>query len=130
MDTSIPPFGAPDLSLESVRSLSSGAVAIALIGLLEAVSVALAMFVRRTMRPGLPLNVPNAKVPGRPFMSPILWKLPECPQSLFARIQGSLYFGSVEFLEKEFRRLEKERPDQKHFGLMLDGAVGVDLAGA
>ena len=94
------------------------------------VMISLAMFVRRTMRPGLPLNVPNAKVPGRPFMSPILWKLPECPQSLFARIQGSLYFGSVEFLEKEFRRLEKERPDQKHFGLMLDGAVGVDLAGA
>lgn len=236
--TSIPPFGAPDLSLESVRSLSSGAIAIALIGLLEAVSVAraislkskqsldsnqeiigqglsniggsffssylgsglftrselnyesgartpmaaifasiflfvilmvawkliyfkgmkhilttsmseslvlvvtflavllvnlefaiyagvmisLAMFVRRTMRPGLPLNVPNAKVPGRPFMSPILWKLPECPQSLFVRIQGSLYFGSVEFLEKE-------RPDQKHFGLMLDGAVGVDPCG-
>ncbi len=94
------------------------------------VMISLSMFVRRTMRPGLPLNVPNAKVPGRPFMSPILWKLPECPQAIFARIQGSLYFGAVEYLEKEFRRLEKERPDQKHFGLMLDGAVGVDLAGA
>ena len=35
------------------------------------VMISLAMFVRRTMRPGLPLNVPNAKVPGRPFMSPI-----------------------------------------------------------
>ena len=43
VDTSIPPFGAPDLSLESVRSLSSGAIAIALIGLLEAVSVARAI---------------------------------------------------------------------------------------
>lgn len=94
------------------------------------VMISLSMFVRRTMRPGLPLNVPNAKIPGRPFMSPILWKLPECPQAMFARIQGSLYFGAVEYLEKEFRRLEKERPDQKHFGLMLDGAVGVDLAGA
>ena len=35
------------------------------------VMISLAMFVLRTMRPGLPLNVPNAKVPGRPFMSPI-----------------------------------------------------------
>jgi len=94
------------------------------------VMISLSLFVRQTMRPGLPLNVPNAKVPGRPFMSPILWKLPECPQALFARIQGSLYFGAVEYLEKEFRRLEQERPGQKHFGLMLDGAVGVDLAGA
>jgi SulP family sulfate permease len=94
------------------------------------VIMSLSMFVRQSMRPGLPLNVPNAKVPGRPFMSPILWKLPECPQLLCARLQGSLYFGAVEHLEREFRRLERERPGQKHFGLMLDGAVGVDLAGA
>ena len=92
--------------------------------------LSLSIFVRRSMQPGLPLNVPNARVSGRPFMSPILWNLPECPQALFARLQGALYFGAVEYLEKEFRRLEEERPGQKHFGLMLDGAVGVDLAGA
>lgn len=94
------------------------------------VIVSLSVFVRHSMRPGMPINVPNEKVSGRPFMSPILWKLPECPQAVFARLQGSLYFGAVEYVEKEFRRLETERPDQKHFGLMLDGAVGVDLAGA
>ena len=33
-------------------------------------------------------------------------------------------------MEREFLRLAEERPDQKHFGLMLDGAVGLDLAGA
>ena len=94
------------------------------------VLLSLSIFLRRSMRPGLPLNVPNDKVPGRPFMSPILWKLPECPQAVFARLQGSLYFGAVEYLEKEFQRLRSERPGQRHFGLMLDGAVGVDLAGA
>lgn len=94
------------------------------------VLLSLSIFLRRSMRPGLPINVPNAKVRGRPFMSPILWNLPECPQAVFARLQGSLYFGAVEFVEKEFRRIEEERPGQKHFGLMLDGAVGVDLAGA
>ncbi|TQV74341.1 SulP family inorganic anion transporter [Denitrobaculum tricleocarpae] len=94
------------------------------------VILSLSIFLRRSMRPGLPINVPNAKVSGRPFMSPILWNLPECPQAVFARLQGSLYFGAVEFVEKEFRRIEQERPGQKHFGLMLDGAVGVDLAGA
>lgn len=94
------------------------------------VILSLSIFLRRSMRPGLPINVPNEKVSGRPFMSPILWNLPECPQAVFARLQGSLYFGAVEFIEKEFRRIEEERPGQKHFGLMLDGAVGVDLAGA
>ena len=94
------------------------------------VILSLSFFLRRSMRPGLPLNVPNARAKGRPFMSPVLWNLPECPQAVFARVQGSLYFGAVEYMEKEFLRLAEERPDQKHFGLMLDGAVGLDLAGA
>lgn len=94
------------------------------------VILSLALFLRRTMRPGLPVNVPNAKVPGRPFMSTVHWRLPECPQAFFIRIQGPLYFGAVEYLEKEFRRLERERPDQLHLVLFIDGAVGVDLAGS
>lgn len=94
------------------------------------VIVSLALFLRQTMQPGLPVNVPNAKLEGRPFMSPIHWRLPECPQSLFIRVQGPMYFGAVEYLEREFRRLEEKRPGQKHMGLLVDGSVGIDLAGA
>lgn len=94
------------------------------------VIVSLALFLRKTMRPGLPVNVPNANVEGRPFMSPIHWRLPECPQAMFIRVQGPMYFGAVEYLEKEFRRLEQLRPGQKHMGLLIDGSVGIDLAGA
>ena len=94
------------------------------------VILSLSLFLRKTMRPGLPVNVPNARVEGRPFMSPIHWRLPECPQALFLRVQGPMYFGAVEYLEKEFRRLEKQRPDQKHLCLLIDGAAGIDLAGA
>jgi SulP family sulfate permease len=94
------------------------------------VIVSLSLFLRQTMRPGLPVNVPNSKVEGRPFMSPIHWRLPECPQAFFIRVQGPMYFGAVEYLEKEFRRLEKMRPGQKHLALLVDGSVGIDLAGA
>lgn len=94
------------------------------------VIVSLSLFLRKTMHPGLPVNVPNAKIDGRPFMSPIHWKLPECPQAMFIRIQGPMYFGAVEYLEKEFRKLERIRPDQKHLVLLVDGSVGIDLAGA
>ncbi|GAA6207162.1 SulP family inorganic anion transporter [Cognatishimia sp. WU-CL00825] len=94
------------------------------------VIVSLALFLRQTMKPGLPVNVPNGKLEGRPFMSPIHWKLPECPQAMFIRVQGPMYFGAVEYLEKEFRRLERERPEQKHLALLVDGSVGIDLAGA
>ena len=94
------------------------------------VIVSLSLFLRKTMRPGLPVNVPNGTLEGRPFMSPIHWRLPECPQAMFIRVQGPMYFGAVEYLEKEFRRLERERPGQKHLGLLVDGSVGIDLAGA
>ena len=72
----------------------------------------------------------TARLEGRPFMSPIHWRLPECPQAMFIRVQGPMYFGAVEYLEKEFRRLEQQRPNQKHLGLLVDGSVGIDLAGA
>ncbi|MDU9004337.1 sodium-independent anion transporter [Sedimentitalea todarodis] len=49
---------------------------------------------------------------------------------MFIRVQGPMYFGAVEYLEKEFRRLEKQRPDQLHLALLIDGSVGIDLAGA
>ncbi|SLN14854.1 putative sulfate transporter/MT1781 [Roseovarius gaetbuli] len=94
------------------------------------VIVSLALFLRQTMKPGLPVNVPNGEVEGRPFMSPIHWRLPECPQAVFLRVQGPMYFGAVEYLEKEFVRLAKQRPGQKHLCLLIDGAVGIDLAGA
>ncbi|MCP5088200.1 MAG: SulP family inorganic anion transporter, partial [Rhodobacteraceae bacterium] len=94
------------------------------------VILSLALFLRQTMRPGLPVNVPNAKLEGRPFMSPIHWRLPECPQAMFIRVQGPMYFGAVEYLEKEFRKLERQRASQKHLGLLIDGSVGIDLAGA
>ena len=74
------------------------------------------------------LDAEIARIPSRPFMSPILCNLPECPQTLFARRQGLLYYGACEYLEKEFWRLEPKRPEQKHFGLVLDGAVSVDPA--
>lgn len=94
------------------------------------VIVSLSLFLRQTMHPGLPVNVPNASLEGRPFMSPIHWRLPECPQAMFLRVQGPMYFGAVEYLEKEFRRLERQRPGQKHLTLLVDGSVGIDLAGA
>ena len=46
------------------------------------------------------------------------------------RIEGPLYFGSVEHVEKEFRRVERDRPDQKLMIFYLKGNGKLDLAGA
>ncbi|MEM7507745.1 MAG: SulP family inorganic anion transporter [Pseudomonadota bacterium] len=121
-------------SLAETAILSVTFLAVVLVNLefaiYSGVILSLSLFLRRTMRPGLPINVPNPSVPGRPFMSAAHWRLPECPQAVFIRVQGPLYFGAVEYLEKEFRRLERERPEQLYLVLFIDGSVGLDLAGS
>ncbi len=46
MPASLPPFSVPELSLTNVESLGSGALAIAMLGLIEAVSIARAIAIR------------------------------------------------------------------------------------
>ena len=43
---------------------------------------------------------------------------------------GPLFFGSVEFIRREFRRLERERPMQKTMLFIVKGGGDIDLAGA
>jgi sulfate permease, SulP family len=46
------------------------------------------------------------------------------------RLDGPLYFGSVEHVEAEWKRLRAKRPGQKHMIFYLKGVGKIDLAGA
>ena len=50
LPSSLPPLSAPDLSLRSIRQLSSGALAVAMLGLVEAVSIARSVATRSGQR--------------------------------------------------------------------------------
>lgn len=94
------------------------------------VVLSLAFFLNNTARPFIGIGVPDPSNPRRIFKPASSNNLAECPQLLMARMEGPLYFGSVEFLRRQFRRFEVERPSQKHLLFMIKGVGEIDLSGA
>jgi len=90
-----------------------------------------AVFIYQTSHPDLIISTPIVTASGRrKFRNAELHKLPECPQIVTIRLEGPLYFGSVEHVEAAFRRVERERPDQRFLIFYLKGNGKLDLAGA
>jgi hypothetical protein len=52
--------------------------------------------------------------------------IPECPQIVTIRLDGPLYFGSVEHVEHEFEKMRRKRPGQKHVIFYLKGVGKVE----
>ncbi|MEO0823613.1 MAG: SulP family inorganic anion transporter [Pseudomonadota bacterium] len=91
------------------------------------VILSLLIFLNKTARPTLAISTPDAN---GIFHNAQVYGLPECPQVVFARLDGPLYFGSVEAIQRAFRQIERRRPGQKHMMLVLKGVGDIDLAGA
>lgn len=94
------------------------------------VFVSLLRFLDRSSKPYLGIGAPDPSTPGRMFRLAQENGLKECPQLLSARIDGPVYFGSVEHLRQRLRHIERERPAQKQMMLMLKGVGEVDFSGA
>lgn len=91
------------------------------------VILSLLIFLNKTARPHLAISAPDAD---GVFHNAQVYGLAECPQAVFARLDGPLYFGSVEAVERAFREIERQRPGQTHMVLVLKGVGDIDLAGA
>ncbi|MEM7429318.1 MAG: SulP family inorganic anion transporter [Pseudomonadota bacterium] len=90
-----------------------------------------AVFIYQTSHPDVIISTPVVTASGRrKFRNAEIHKLPECPQIITKRLEGPLYFGSIEHVEKQFRRVERERPHQKMMIFYLKGNGKLDLAGA
>ncbi len=92
--------------------------------------VALGMFLRSSSQPALVIGVPSQSSGHRSFVNASLSQLPECPSVIIIRFDGPVFFGSVDFITQEFRRLLQHRPEQKTAILILKGVGDVDHAGA
>lgn len=90
------------------------------------VILSLLIFLSKSARPTLAISAPDED---GVFRNAQVFGLKECPQLVFARLDGALYFGSVEAIERALRRLERERPDQKHLVFVLKGVGDIDLSG-
>ena len=86
------------------------------------------VYLRRTSKPALTVQVPDPEDAKRQFVKAS--GRAECPQMRVLRIDGSLWFGAVshagELLREQFRR----HPQQKQLLLLTDSMNFVDVAGA
>jgi SulP family sulfate permease len=94
------------------------------------VFLSLALFLNKTSKPFLGIGAPDPNTRQHMFRNAAQFNLDECPQIMIARLDGPLYFGSVEFLRRQFRKLESERPVQKHMIFIAKGIGEIDMPGA
>jgi len=96
--------------------------------ILLGIMLSLVIYLNRTSHPHIVTRVPDAHLPGRPFVTDSA--LPECPQLKIIRIDGSLYFGAVNHVREELQRIQQAHPEQKHLLIVARGMNFIDMAGA
>lgn len=101
-------------------------------GIFLGILVSLLFYLYRTSRPSIRELVPLAAEldnPRRKFV-PADGEAPTCPQMTLLRVEGSIFFGAVEYIQQNFRNVDETDPQKKHL-LLTARAIGIiDLAGA
>lgn len=87
----------------------------------------LVLYLERVSKPRIQTRAPDPHAPNRAFSSE-RW-IPECPQLKLLRIDGSIFFGSVNHVQDTFERIREQSPQQKHLALVADGITFADLQG-
>ena len=91
------------------------------------VLLSLVLYLERVSKPTITNRVPDPRLHKRAFSCDE--GLQECPQLKFLRIDGSLFFGSVNHVQEKFDRIRAESPGQKHLAIIAQGINFVDLQG-
>lgn len=92
------------------------------------VILSLILFLERVSKPRIVSRTPDPMAYKRSFSSNP--GLNECPQLKFIRIDGSIFFGSVNHIQETFDHIRSENPSQKHLALIAKGINFVDLQGS
>ncbi len=91
------------------------------------VMLSLVLYLMRVSKPRIISRVPDPSLPKRKFNTGE--HLPQCPQLHILRIDGSIFFGSVNHIQEAFAELEEKHPEQKHLAIIAQGINFVDIAG-
>jgi sulfate permease, SulP family len=91
------------------------------------VLLSLVLYLMRVSKPRIISRVPDPRLPGRKFNTDPA--LPSCPQLHILRVDGSLFFGSINHVQEAFADLEEQHPEQKHLAIVADGINFADITG-
>lgn len=89
------------------------------------VMLSLMLYLKRTSKPSLITLAPNPEKPARTWTNIALKPLPECPQLKILRIDGSLFFGAVNYLQEQLHQIP-----EANVLIVSSGINFIDIAGA
>ena len=95
--------------------------------ILAGVLLSLVLYLERASKPSIRRRVPDPRLTKRPLVTDAA--LPECPQLRIARIDGSVFFGSVSRIQDAFDMFRSRNPEQKHLAIAAHAINFVDLQG-
>ena len=92
------------------------------------VMLSLVLHLNRISHPNIVSLRPESARDGRHFV--ISRPGEECPQLKLVRIDGSLFFGSINYIERALHDIDAQNPEQKHVLIIASGINFIDVAGA
>ncbi|MBU2771516.1 SulP family inorganic anion transporter, partial [Acidithiobacillus caldus] len=92
------------------------------------VMLSLIFYLLRTSKPNVASVTPDPESPYRPLVARL--DLPQCPQVLMVRIDGSLFFGAVNHVEQRLGELAQQFPERRVLVINGRSINFVDIAGA
>jgi SulP family sulfate permease len=91
------------------------------------VMLSLILYLMRVSKPRIVTRIPDPRLDKNAFSSAT--DIPMCPQLHFLRIDGSLFFGSIDHVQNEFARIKDQYPQQKHLAIIAEGINFADITG-
>lgn len=92
------------------------------------VIISLIFNLNKTSRPRVITRLPDPLSPKRKLITKA--GMPKCPQFEIVRIDGSIYFGSVNHIERFMGNLQEKQPGVKYILIICSGINFIDIAGA
>lgn len=94
------------------------------------VMLSLMLYLNRTSHPGFVTLVADHEGLHQRFVNVANKDLPECPQLKILRVDGSLFFGAVNYFAEELSASTRRNPEQAHILIVGGGINFIDVAGA
>ena len=97
------------------------------VAILFGVILSLVLYLMRVSKPAIVSMTPDPAQPKHAFS--IDETLTQCPQLRFIRIDGSPFFGNINYIQETMERIQRARPQQKHLAIIAEGINFADIAG-
>jgi len=91
------------------------------------VLLSIALYLKNTAKPFVSAYVPDPNYEKRRLISAD--NLPQCPQLLIIKIDGSIFFGSIEHIEHSIKKIREENHKPNKILLIFSSVSNIDLAG-